>query len=169
MRDYMSTLVNRNDVTLIKERARITQLASAITKGIEDGEFEAVEAITNHFFVPDIKSGLNIYARELKLPKGAVAVGKIHKGRTLNIISQGRFATIIDGETVEIDAPHIWVSEPGVQKAAHILEDVTWVNIHITEHNSEEGLPLIEKEVIAETFEELGLIDNIVALDDKGV
>jgi len=161
-------LANRNDVTLIEERAKIQALAASIKAGIEAGELEPLEAITNHFFVPDTKSGLNIYARELKLPKGAVAVGKIHKGQTLNIISQGKFTTVIDGENVDIEAPHIWVSEPGVQKAAYILEDVTWINIHITEHSSEDGLPLIEKDVIAETFEELGLIDNTIAIGDTG-
>ena len=159
---------NRNSPALIKERASIKALAASMAVGIESGELTALETITNHFFVPDTKTGLNVYARELKLPKGAVAVGKIHKGQTLNIISQGKFDTIIDGETVSIEAPHIWVSQPGVQKAAYITEDVTWINIHITEYNSESKLPLIEKDVIAKTFEELDLIDSVDALSIKG-
>jgi len=159
---------DRNTATLIEERSNIKALASAMTASIEAGEIDELKPTTNHFFVPDTKSGLNVYAREMKLPKGAVAVGKIHRGRTLNIISQGKFDTVIDGETVTIQAPHIWVSQPGVQKAAYITEDVTWVNIHITEHEAESKLPMIEKDVIAETFDELGLIDNIVALSNKG-
>jgi len=162
----MSILSNRNDITLIQERENIKALASEMKRMIATGEGEEVTAEHSHYFCPDAKTGLFLYAREMKLPKGAVAVGKIHKGRTLNIINKGKFTTIINGETITIEAPHIWISEPGVQKAAYIMEDVSWVNIHITEHNNEEDLPLIEKEVIAETFEELGLIDNILALGE---
>ena len=161
-------LANRNDITLIEERAKIKALAASMKESIANGEYDEVKAEHNHYFVPDTKSGLFLYAREMRLPKGTVAVGKIHKGRTLNIISQGKFTTIIDGEKVTIEAPHIWVSEPGVQKAAYIEEDVSWTNVHITEHNSEDKLPLIEKDVIAETFEELGLIDNTIAIGDTG-
>lgn len=164
-----------NTVDKVEARQKIVSLQTAMEQGIDSGELEnAVDkCLLQHYFVPDIKSGYFIYARELKMPKGAVVVGKIHKEETLNILSSGKISLVKDGIKIYLEAPHIYVSEPGIQKAAYIEEDVTWINIHITKHNSEKKLDKIEKEVIAESYEDIGLIAskeelNLLSDKDKG-
>ena len=140
-------------------RQSVTHLQDAMVAGIASGELTPAEIVLNHFFVPDKLSGYSLYAREVKMPKGAVVVGKIHKQATLNILSGGKLSLIKDGVKIYLEAPCTYVSDPGTQKAAYIEEDATWINVHITKHNSESKLDLIEEEVIDNTFGEL---------DDKG-
>ena len=75
------------------------------------------------------------YARETHMPKGTFAIGKKHKCKTINIIIKGKLS-VYNGENspiLHIEAPHIWVSEAGVQKMAYFHEDTVWINAHPTE------------------------------------
>ncbi|HIN73937.1 MAG TPA: hypothetical protein EYM94_03995, partial [Gammaproteobacteria bacterium] len=136
----MKDLAN-NSIEKVSAREKIVRFQSAIKAGIEAGDLQEAEVVLKHHFVEDLKSGFNLYARELKMPKGAVVVGKIHKERTLNILSSGKISLISStGVKIYLEAPYTYISEPGVQKAAYIEEDVTWINVHITKYNKERDL-----------------------------
>jgi len=90
-----------------------------------------------------------VYARELFIPAGTIAVGAIHKYPQLNIMSQG----VIDLATPEgifrIKAPYTVVSQPGVQRVLYAHEDTVWITIHgIDEKDTE----LIEKTVVCDSY-----------------
>lgn len=104
------------------------------------------EELTTHYFAP------GVYARELRIPKGMVLTGKIHKTEHLNIVSKGRIAvSSIEGRKV-IEAPATFVSMPGTKRAGYALEDTVWTTIHVTE---ETDLAKIEAEVIAKDYNEM--------------
>ena len=99
-----------------------------------------------HWFAP------GVYAREMFMPKGCLVVGKIHKTEHLNILSQGKLSVSNNGESITVEAPFTYVSPIGTKRALYAHEDVVWTTIHATELDDPE---LIEKEIIAESFEEL--------------
>lgn len=89
-----------------------------------------------HLFAP------GIYLREITMPKGALIIGHEHRTRHFNVILSGRARVSIQGETQELVAPTIFVSEPGVRKVLYILETMRWATIHATD---ETDVPALEK------------------------
>lgn len=102
-----------------------------------------------HHFAP------GVYAREMWMPAGCLITGKIHLTEHLNILSQGKVSVSNQGESIEMTAPHTFVSPVGTKRAIYAHEDSTWTTIHATELTDPEE---IEDEIIAESFEELDLM-----------
>lgn len=97
-----------------------------------------------HHFAP------GVYARELRIPKGVLLTGKIHKTEHLNIVSQGKIVVVSQFGREIIKAPHTMISKPGVKRVGYALEDTVWTTIHVTEKTDPE---LIEDDIIAESFD----------------
>ena len=86
------------------------------------------------------------YTREVFLPKGTILTGKVHRHSCINIVSQGKILVITDEGEYEIEAPHVFVSGPGVKKAGAVLEDTIWINVH--PWSGAPDLDIIEKSLI---------------------
>lgn len=111
-----------------------------------------LEAPVKHHF------SKGVYVREIFMPKGMIIVGKIHKTRHLNIVSQGRCTVVTPTRKFEVEAPCTFESIEGEQKVVYMHEDVVWSTVHVT---NETDLEKIEKECIAEEYDE-ALIENLV-------
>lgn len=86
-----------------------------------------------------------VYARELRLPAGVVAVGKMHATEHLLIIAQGDISITTERGTERLLGPMVINSMPGIKRAAFAHEDTTVITIHVTE---ETDLVAIEQQVI---------------------
>lgn len=73
-----------------------------------------------------------IYGRELFIPAGTVLTGKIHRHSTLNLLIQGDITVTTPDGMKRIQAPAVFVSEPGTKKAGYAHTDTIWVNVHPT-------------------------------------
>ena len=141
---------------------------------IADGTVESVaeECTLKHYFSPkDEKYGCCTYAREIKLPKGSLVIGKIHRHQHLNFITQGKVIVYTEFGLKHLTAPCTFVSEVGLKRAVYAVEDTIWTTVHLTEFDSEEELSKIEDEVIAPSYEEIGLdisVDKILQIADQG-
>ena len=127
-----------NDIELFKSKL----LLSDIVSQMED--MPQVECPVKHYFAD------GQYVRETLMPKGSIVIGKKHKHSTVNIVMSGK-ATLYDvemGLLQDIEAPFIFVSNPGVQKMAYFHEDTIWVNTHPTDETDLEKIEniFIEKE-----------------------
>jgi len=91
-----------------------------------------------------------VYAREIFMPKGMLIVGKIHRTKHLNIVSQGKCIVVTPTRRMEIEAPYTFESSEGEQKVVYMLSDVIWTTIHLT--NSTD-LEVIEEECIAKEYD----------------
>ena len=110
------------------------------------GDTPEVDFPLQHVFAP------GVYARTMSIPKGGVLVGKIHKHKHLNILSQGTVLVLTENEGIErLTGPITMVSEPGTKRAVVAETDAVWTTIHLT---NETDLAKIESEVIAASFEE---------------
>ena len=135
--------------TAIKAPSRvgILNLQDRIAELIAGGAMKSVEddCVLTHYFTD------GAYARELKMPAGALIVGKIHKHAHLNFITTGKVAVATEfGEEI-FTAPHTFVSLPGTKRVVYILEDTTWTTVHVT---NETDLAKIEDQVIAKSYED---------------
>ena len=99
-----------------------------------------------HHFAP------GLYAREMRVPKGIMLTGKIHKHRHLNIMSAGKALMVNEAGRHEVSAPFSFVSEEGTKRAFYALEDVVWTTLHPTD---ETDLDEIEREWIVDDYQDL--------------
>ncbi len=103
-----------------------------------------------------------LYARELFIPKGVIAVGKIHKHGHISIFSKGHISVMDEmGIVIEIKAPFSMVSIPGVRRVAYAHEDTVWTTVHATYLKD---IDRIEEEFIAKTFEDVPALEQQVKL-----
>lgn len=146
------------------------QMQSMIASGL--AESAAEQCTLTHYFTPkDEKYGCCTYAREIKLPKGSLVIGKIHRHQHLNFITQGKVIVYTEFGLKHLEAPCTFISEVGLKRAVYAVEDTLWTTVHLTEFDSEEELNKIEDEVIAPSYEDLGLtlsVDKILQMEDQG-
>jgi hypothetical protein len=104
-------------------------------------KLDQVECNIDHHFSD------GIYSRTMKVPAGTFVIGKVHRFKTLNIMSKGKalIYTGNDQPAKEINAPFTFVSNPMERKMAFFLEDSEWINIHPT---NEIDLKKIEEKFI---------------------
>lgn len=117
----------------------------------------------HHHFAP------GIYMRELRIPKGAVLTGKIHRTEHLNILAQGDISVLTEHGVKRLKAPCVVKSSPGIKRAGYTHEDTVWICVHAT---TETDLVKLEEQLIAPSFEALGEIevkpDQLIASGEKG-
>jgi hypothetical protein len=109
-------------------RERVVRLE----KGLESQP--QVDCPVRHYFAP------GMYAREIRIPKGTVLVGAVHKTENLAVLSAGRLQLVTDSGTVEISAPHTLTVKPGQKNAALALEDAVWTNFFPTDETDPDKL-----------------------------
>jgi hypothetical protein len=112
---------------------------------------------------PPVKHHLapGIYAREIHLPGGTVVVGKIHRHRHFNILSQGRITCYTEFGLQELTAPASFISEPGTKRVVWTHEDAIWTTIHPNPTN-EQDIETLEAMFTAIEYAELGMeISNL--------
>jgi hypothetical protein len=134
------------------QRSKIMELEGSMRcqEGYEEGD--GLCEIFHHF-------APGVYLREMRIPQGYLITGKIHKTEHYCIVSKGEVA-VNDGIQEKIfKAPAIVHSKPGAKRAIYAIEDSVWTNIHPTTLTDPDE---VEKEIIAETFEELdGYLEHL--------
>lgn len=101
----------------------------------------------HHHFAP------GVYMRELRIPKGAVLTGKIHRTEHLNILASGEISVLTEHGVKRLKAPCVIKSSPGIKRAGYAHEDTVWICVHPT---TETDLAKLEEQLIAPSFEALG-------------
>lgn len=101
----------------------------------------------HHHFAP------GVYMRELRIPKGAVLTGKIHRTDHLNILAKGEISVLTEHGVRRLTAPCVIQSSAGIKRAGYAHEDTIWITVHPTH---ETDLAKLEEQLIAPSFEALG-------------
>lgn len=104
-------------------RARIMAIQRAC-QGLPDGQRMDESPPLKHWLAP------GIYAREIHLPANTLVVGKIHRHRHFNILSQGRITCYTEFGLQTLEAPASFISEPGTKRVVFTHEDAIWTTIH---------------------------------------
>lgn len=137
----------------LEHKEKMENLEHAILRDLESVELEEL-----HYFAH------GTYTRELRIPKDTVLTGKIHRDSCINIISKGKIRVVTDEGEYDIEAPHTFVSGPGVKKAGYTLEDTIWINVH--PWDGEEDVDTIEEKIIIPSYKALAQ-EIRLQLEDK--
>lgn len=98
-------------------RAKIFALENHILAGPQ------VELEYLHHFAP------GIYMREMRIPKGTVVTGAIHKHDHLNILIKGELSVWTEDGMKRIEAPAVIPSKAGIKRAGYAHEDSAWITV----------------------------------------
>ncbi len=153
----MNDIVESNE-TRIKNRSKIAQIESFLKQHTQ------VEMPITHRYAKG-PHGIIVYSREMFAPAGTIAVGKIHKHENISVISKGSCSVFTEeGKVERVNAPASWVAPPGTKRVAYFHEDTIWTTFHACFSDKPEE---IEKEMIAESFDDPALISDALAAISK--
>ena len=168
--DYMLTappppLVGKNDLRLVQEREKINNFQKHFEDGLKSGHLTPSPYSYKHCFT-DIHSefGAALYGREMHLTKGTIIIGKIHKHPALNVLLKGKIAVVTEDGSKVLEAPCVFPSEPGVKRVGHVLEDCIFLNVLMTKHVGEENIEEAVKDHVADSYQDIGLVDSVEKL-----
>lgn len=88
-------------------------------EGLPPGKYEYQHLISD-----------GVYIRQMKLTKGTLVVGAVHKRETATVILKGSIKVFSENGLKILDAGTITVSPPGTQRAMIAIEDVTVATLH---------------------------------------
>jgi len=94
-----------------------------------------------------------VYVREMRIPAGTVVTGKEHLYQSINQLIVGKCVLFCDNESKEMQAPVIFVSEPGSKKALFAIEDCIFQNILPNPDNVTDLEQIEQKYVITEPYQ----------------
>jgi hypothetical protein len=135
------------EIPELKRRADMFALVEACLPYNSPAHFP----VTQHF-------APGLYGREVLLPAGMLAIGKIHKTGHISVISKGHGVFHTENGSVPFAAPHTFVSPPGVMRAVHAITDVIWTTFHATDAV---GTPDEMKAILTvERFEDLPTVGH---------
>jgi len=91
------------------------------------------------------------YRRELRVPKGMIIIGKLHKYACVSTLEEGDMSVLVGDEIVRIKAPYIGISPAGTKRIAYTHEASIWITSHVT---TETDVAKLEHELVAESEQE---------------
>ena len=148
-------------------KASVTHLENTMEHLIESGNAECAidQSSLRHFFTEMQKEyGCGLYTRELTVPKDMVFVGKLHRHSHMTFLLEGEMLVVSATGKERIKAPHTWVSPVGAKRAFYALEKSILSTVHITKHLTTDELNDLEDEVIAPSYESMGLEEPDLSL-----
>jgi hypothetical protein len=159
--------VEANSYDKVQFREKILNAQESMLGMIANGEIPDTlpDCTLTHTYTPIHEEyGCGTYARQMLIPKGTLIIGKIHRHEHLNFIMKGKVAVSTEFGTKHFEAPHVFVSEVGLKRAVYAEEDTIWVTVHQTKFTGEENLASMEDELIAPSYDDMGLVSSVDAL-----
>lgn len=94
----------------------------------------SVDLGTKHHF------GAGVYAKEMRLPKGATALSHRHAYDHLSVLAQGVAVVNVDGTATLYTAPTCITIKAGLNHEIVAIEPVVWFCIHATEETDKDKI-----------------------------
>lgn len=153
-----------NSIEAVKEREKIVTIQNKIVELVSSGTLPSgveTRKLTHHFTEIDNDYKCGLYGREMFMPKGTFVVGKIHKRQGLNFLLKGRIYVQTEFGKKVYEAPAVIKGEANVKRVVYAYEDSIFVNVHLTKHIGKENLDMVEKDIVADDYKDVGLVDSV--------
>ena len=139
-----SDIVSAMDGNTVREKiARLETSLNMLPK-------ETLRTITPvHYFNP------GVYMREVTLPPGTLAVGRIHRHDCMAIVV-GDVSIMSERGPMRVTGMKVFHSFPGAKRVAYAHQTTRWITIHATD---ERNIEKLEAELFAPNFEDLGVVE----------
>lgn len=95
------------------------------------GRFDIDPGVIHHFCA-------GVYAKQMKLPKGYMAVSHQHAYDHMSILAVGKVIVEADGATTTYMAPACIQIKAGIRHQITAIEDAHWFCIHATDETDPE-------------------------------
>lgn len=102
-------------------RAKILYLESVLMN-VPD-EFKIEVPILNHF-------SNGVYAREMRMPKDCLVIGKIHRFENMSIVSKGVVSVLTEFNVEQYRAGDVVIAPAGVKRVLFAHEETYWTTVH---------------------------------------
>lgn len=143
------------------QRALILAAESELL-ALPDNQKLSVEDLTTHTFAP------GIYTREMRIPAGKMAAGKIHRFGHISIMSAGELLVFTEDGVVHLLAPATIVSKPGTKRVVFALQDTVWTTVHPNPDN-ETDVATLEARYIAPSYDDVPVLaQNAPTIEGSG-
>jgi len=163
-----STSLDKNDIRLVEFREKIANFQTQFENGLKSGGLTpSPYSYKHHFTEIHSEFGAALYGREMRLTKGTIIIGKIHKHPVLNVLLKGKLAVVSENGRRVIEAPCVYSSDPNIRRVGHVLEDCILLNVLMTKHIGEENLDKMEDAHTAKSYKDVGLLDSVDALQQS--
>jgi|TARA_R110000782_G_scaffold85655_2_gene166432 quercetin dioxygenase-like cupin family protein len=141
------------DKIVKKLRNKILDFQDAIMSLPEDKVF--FNDTDNCPVVNSFADGMHI--REITIPKGIFAIGKIHLHEHVSFLLKGEMI-IVDEESGRkiVKAPQTIISKPGIKRAVYAISDCVFTNVFSNPTN-EKDITKLEEQNVVNTYEEYNL------------
>lgn len=132
-------------------RAKIMNMQRAC-EALPDGVRMDESPPVTHHFAP------GVYCREIHMKAGSAVVGRIHRHKHMNVITQGVMWVFTEFGRQTLKAGDIFSSEPGTKRVVLVAEgeDAIWTTIHPNPTNETDLDKLVEM-FTATDYAELGM------------
>jgi len=101
------------------------------------------------------------YVRTITIPADIVMTSKIHKVTHPYFVMKGEVDVLTESGIQRIKAPYQGITMAGTKRILRTYTEVVWTTVHVT---NETDLDKIENQVIAKSYEELGLEKEDICL-----
>ena len=109
-----------------------------------------------------------MHVRQIEIPKGIFAIGKIHLKEHVSFLLKGKMV-IVDEENGRqtIEAPATIISQPGVKRAVYAIEDCVFTNVFHNPSN-DKNIKVLEKNNVVDTYDEYYVqLENAKLIKEK--
>jgi hypothetical protein len=109
----------------------------------------SLDGAQTSFDVDHIVGG-GMYMRVMRIPKGQLLVGKIHRKACMNIVTKGDITLMTELGKKRVQAGFRALSKPGTMKVGFAHEDTEFINVFRT---NETDIAKIEAEIACESHD----------------
>jgi len=111
------------------KREAFAQLASLM-----DNMDTRFELPVQHYLAP------GLYGRRVFMPAGSCVVSRIHKYEHITVALTGRCLVVdADNQQTLVQAPAVFVTKPGMQRALWMETDCEWLTVHAADIDDAEA------------------------------
>lgn len=92
-------------------------------------------------FTPDLQQffGNGVYMRQVFLPAGSMAAGRIHKRPCWNVLLLGEIEVATEDGVRLMVAPSVFESPAGIKRAVRAISDTIWLTVHAYDGEERDG------------------------------
>jgi len=109
-----------------------------------------------------------MHVRQIEIPKGIFAIGKIHLKEHVSFLLKGKMV-IVDEENGRqtIEAPATIISQPGIKRAVYAIEDCVFTNV-FHDPSNDKNIKVLEKNNVVDTYDEYYVqLENAKLIKEK--
>ena len=127
-------------------KQKIASLLAIMQTSYENNSLVELDVPIDHYHAE------GLYGRRMYAPANTLIISKVHCSQQFTIALKGKCRVLDqDGNKYDIEAPSVFVTEKGTQRAIYCYDDVEWITVHASDSTD---IDEIEERIFCDSFEE---------------